>query len=275
MLERGGEAKRQEISDPGSGGTVRVYPSDLSVLKLTTTAGTRTLESATRLPLGNSILVTSSLASMVISASSTSYTLNAGEYAEFIVTMNSAGTNVWSLRRSSANAAATMSVEIPVTQWRADAALQTLLATATTSSTLLQILNGTYGTTAANLQAKPASTADSISIAGRVQVSLPVNYRAGTDVTITTTVTRTVAATTSGTLLFAAYRDAAPTVNLVADAATDINAAASVAVSQTITGTNLTPGMNIDIRALVATSGASTTAGEYHLAPVTLTYTKA
>lgn len=273
-LERALLANRQIVKDPGSAGTVVVFPNGAGVLNMAT-AGTRTLQSATQLGLGTSLLAVSSVASVVVSYSSTTINLEAGEYAEFIVVLNSANVQVWGLRRSSNNAAATMSVQLPITTWRADAALQTLLATATTSSTLFQILNGTYGTSAANLQAKAATAADTVTIAARNQVQLPVNYRAGTDITLTTTVTRTTAATTSGTLLFAAYRDAGPTVNLVADAATDINAAASISYSCTITGTNLAPGNEIDLRAIVATSGASTTAGEWHLSPVTLTYTKA
>lgn len=88
-------AKRQEIVDPGSGGTVRFFPVDFPVLRCTT-AGTRTLDAATNYGVGEQVTVMSTIAGVVISASSISYTLNAGDWLSLTVTLGPAGTNVWS-----------------------------------------------------------------------------------------------------------------------------------------------------------------------------------
>lgn len=272
MLARSGIARRQTLVDTGSGGTIKVYPQDLSVL-LITTAGTRTLQDATTIPLGNSVLVCSTAASAVVSASGTTYTLNAGEYAEFIVNANSSNVNVWGLRRSSRNAAATVSRAIPLTHWRQDAALQSLPPVAGLNDTQLTISNGTYGTTAPDLQAR-ANSLGPVTIAGRCVFELPANYSPGTNITLTAAVTRTTAATLNGTLQFNAFEQAAPSTQLIADAATNINAAGTTTVTNTITGTSLVSGSVLDLRAIVATNGNGTTAGEYHITKVSITYQK-
>lgn len=96
QLYRGDLAKRQEIVDPGSGGTVRFFPIDLCVLKCLS-AGTRTFDAATNYGAGEQVVIMSSIAGVVISASSISYTLNAGDWLTLVVTLGPAGTNVWSV----------------------------------------------------------------------------------------------------------------------------------------------------------------------------------
>lgn len=103
-LYRGAAAKRQEILDPGSGGTVKVTPFESATLTIAT-AGTRTLEDPTGLPLALSLSVFSTIAAAVVSASSVTYTLNAGDYATFRVVYNSSGTKVWVSSAVSSNLA--------------------------------------------------------------------------------------------------------------------------------------------------------------------------
>lgn len=99
-MERSGEAKRQQIADPGSAGTVKLFPLDFTTLTITT-AGTRTLQDPTQLALRNSILICSTVAAAVVSASSISYTLNAGDFVELVVALNASGVQVWAVTAGS------------------------------------------------------------------------------------------------------------------------------------------------------------------------------
>lgn len=91
QMQRCQETERDELRDPGSGGTVTVSPTTLGVLKINT-AGNRNLQAATQLPIGTRVLVTSSIAGVTID---TAYTLDAGEAAEFIVVASTSTVNEW------------------------------------------------------------------------------------------------------------------------------------------------------------------------------------
>lgn len=76
------------LKDPGSAGTVAVT-SDLGIL-LIESAGTRTLEAATQLPLGTIVAVFASAACTVNSTS-----VSDGGFAIFVVGVNASGTHEW------------------------------------------------------------------------------------------------------------------------------------------------------------------------------------
>ena len=89
-LFRGADADRQKLKDPGADGTVQVTPNDLSVLEIDTT-GARTLEAATGLPVGTSVFVTVTAASVTVNGTS----IADGEAAMFMVSRTASAVNEW------------------------------------------------------------------------------------------------------------------------------------------------------------------------------------
>lgn len=270
QLERSGEAKRQEILDPGSGGTVRFKPFDLSVLKITT-AGTRTFEAATLLPLGNSVIVTSSVAAAVISASSVSYTINAGEYIEFVVVLNSSEVNVWGVRTNSAvmSQTALKVVTIPQQTWKKGTDLAVNLGAATTA--ILGLVTGTVGTDNPYLQTNLAT--GSVTQKALTMIQVPADYQAGSALTFRIPWTTTVAPTTSADLDAVVYRAVAPTVDINdVTAAVDVKTAGSGTANFVLTATNVVPGELLYVQLSIAiVSGAAST--DIRLSPMSLVYT--
>ena len=92
-LARATDSDRRSRVDPGSGGTIRVTPVDRATVECTG-AGTRTLEDATTLGVGTSVLCLSQTAAVVI-AGAVSVTIGDGEWVEFTVVQSSAGVNEW------------------------------------------------------------------------------------------------------------------------------------------------------------------------------------
>lgn len=79
--------------DPGANGTVHVTGDD-SVLYITATAGTRTLEDAAYLPLGTRVTVFTSIASVTINSTA----MTDGSYLEFIRGVNASGVPEWEVK---------------------------------------------------------------------------------------------------------------------------------------------------------------------------------
>lgn len=135
---RAGLAKRPEILDPGSGGTVRMFPTESATLTIAT-AGTRTLEDPTINRIGLALSVFSTIAGAVVSASSVSYTLNAGDYATFRVVYNSAGVKVWA--SSSASSNVVYDIATGIRQGSVTAIAGTTTATVTPAQMLTGVLS--------------------------------------------------------------------------------------------------------------------------------------
>ncbi len=95
-LFRSSLADRGSRVDPGTGGVIIVGPVDRAVATLTG-AGARTLEPATGVGLGTEILCCSVTASVTVNT----IAIDAGEFAKFLVTLDSAGVKEWSLITSS------------------------------------------------------------------------------------------------------------------------------------------------------------------------------
>lgn len=268
QLERSGEAKRPQLLDPGSASTVRVFPLDFSTLTIAT-AGTRTLQDPTQLALRNSVLVCSTVAAAVVSASSITYTLNAGEWALFVVTLASAGTNQWSVEASGGAApAATKVMTIAQQEWKKGTDLAVNLGAATTA--ILGLITGPVATDAPYLQTNVAT--GSVTQKALTQIRVPLDYKSGHTLTFRVPWTRTVAATTSAALNISCYRAAAPTVDIgTTTGATDVNSAASGTTDFTITPTNVVPGELLYIQPSIAiVSGAASV--DIRLSAMSLVY---
>lgn len=105
------DSERSSRLDPGSAGTLIVSPVDFGVCVMTG-AGTRTLEDATGLNVGTSILCISQTDAIIV-AGAVSITINDGDFVEFVVTKNSSGVNQWVVKSATdASASATFPVSI-------------------------------------------------------------------------------------------------------------------------------------------------------------------
>lgn len=107
-LDLAARAKLQELSDPGSGGTVSVANKDLTVLRLSG-SGARTLQAAAQVPVGTRLIVVSDTDGATVN----SVTVNDGDAVEFLVGVDAAGANTWVGRNFSA--VELTAVEVPAT----------------------------------------------------------------------------------------------------------------------------------------------------------------
>lgn len=253
--ERGAEAGRAALVDPGAGGTVRIGIADDTVLILSS-AGTRTLQSPTLLATGNSILVTSSVAAVIISASSVSYTINAGEWIIFHVTRSSANVRQWSVKSSAAIVGQTAAkvVDIPQTAWRKGTDIAVAM-TATSTTTAFAIINGTRGTDFPYIRTNPAT--GTVTQAALATIPVPADYQAGSALSLRFQWTATTPATETAVLFPAVYRASAPTVNLYGGAGVSCNATGTV--DAVLTVTSIVPGETLLIywEVALASSAAS------------------
>lgn len=90
------EADRNSVLDPGVG-TVKVGQSP-ALLVVNATAGDRTLEAATNLPLQTTILCIATIASVTVNTVS----VPDGGWVEFHVTLSASGVKEWTVKNSSA-----------------------------------------------------------------------------------------------------------------------------------------------------------------------------
>jgi hypothetical protein len=171
--------------------------------------------------------------------------------------LNVLGTLTANVSRGSMIAEANTIVSIPITTWRT--ATTTPVALGTASGTDLGVAASAVGTGSIYLTTSVAS--GSPSQLGRVSVSLPPEYVAGTTVYLRAyhgTVTAVPAAATCG---FRAYKSAKTAVlnagsNLVTTSAVSNTSATLVASTFTLTSTSLSPGDLLDVEITLAASAA-------------------
>lgn len=102
-IARSGAAKRQFLADPGAGGIVKVYPSDLVVVQFAT-AGARTLQAAVQVPVGTEVTAMATIAGVTLNG----VAIAIGSYAMFKVTLTSASVNQWAIIDDPTTAAAVL-----------------------------------------------------------------------------------------------------------------------------------------------------------------------
>jgi len=269
-----GEAGRQVIKDPGVNGTIIVTPFDHSVVRLDT-AGDRTLETATQVPLGTTVLVCSTIDGNAITNSFPNVGIDDGGFVLFTVTLNGSGVNRWvpisSSNIASGAAPGVGDMDIPIgNNWRAPTALHTNLAAAD-SAGILGLETGTLATAGSTLNVTVATPAGDTFSARCNTIQLPSNYSAGTDLTLNVTVNETVAATTATVDAVCCGSDDGAT-DIVATAAQSIVGAAPATKSFTLTGTGLEAGDTLDLRLDITLTDVAATP-EYDITDVTIGYT--
>ena len=271
-MYRSGAAGRASRLDPGSGGTVIVTPVDRAVCEMTG-AGTRTLEDATLIGVGTSILCTSQTAAIYVAGDDT-VLIGDGEWVEFIVTKNVLNQNVWAVRTASwdVHANETISIDLPFDQFRIHDAPMTLLGDGVGAVDDLGVTDGTYGTNALALNAVTGAGLTDTSY-GRYRYPVPSDYVDGTDIVIACTVAEVDAAATSSTLDLECHTSAVPGTDICATAA--INIAGGAIATFTITGTTVTSGSILDLRFAVANNdgGGGGDGSDHNITLARLSYT--
>lgn len=101
-LYRAREASRPVLADPGLDGTIIVAVQDRAVATLETASSTYLLQDATTVPLGVKVVVVMQAAGSTVNG----VAIGDGEYAEFLVSLTSAGVHEWVVVTSSVLAAA-------------------------------------------------------------------------------------------------------------------------------------------------------------------------
>lgn len=126
----------------------------------------------------------------------------------------------------------------------------------------LGIVNNTYGTTSPTVESEDLKTAGATNKFARFQFEVPPEYVAGQTITLRVNAgMKTTVADTSATLDAECFRTAAPSVDIVATAAQDMNNLTAADLDFTITPTNVVVGDILDIRLTAAVNdGASGTA---------------
>ena len=258
------------LLDPGSGGTVIVANKGFAVLKLISGTGARTLNSAAASSVNDEVLVVSSVSSATVNG----VTIADGGFILFRVTLDASGVNQWSVV-SSSNVETYLErpvlSAIPLETFRVHDAYNTNLPSTAADDDDLELLSPTIGTTAPAITATVSNA--TVTKEAIVAAVVPTDYVAGTPISIVIPWLRTDAATTSATLDLTAFRAAAPTVDICATAAQDINAAASGTATFVLTPTAVVPGEQILLNLLVAVVDATTSL--HVLSSVNWSYTPA
>lgn len=263
------------LKDPGASGTIQLDGQDFAVVKLAT-AGTQTLQAAAQVGLGTEVLV---LAQAAVTVNGVA--LDDGDYAVFVVTLDSSGARQWVQGPSTdiiANVASLISlftgsktVDVSIgNNWRVWNALETNLANADGADDL-GLVTGTYLTSSPTFNVTVATPSNAPFYAREPGFVVPVNYKAATNLTLNVTVTETVAAATA-TVDASVVRRGAPSVDIVATAAQSVVGAAGTVYSFTLTGTNVVPGEVLDIR-LAITLGDGAATPNYSINKVSVSYT--
>ncbi len=97
--QRALQGGRQVLRDPGSAGTINVT-ANRGVCTMALAAGTRTMEAATRLPIGTEVLICSTVAGAIVaygSGAGSPLTRNAGQWVKLVIVPNSSGVNQWEI----------------------------------------------------------------------------------------------------------------------------------------------------------------------------------
>lgn len=247
------------IADPGDGGTISISADDSYCVL--TGGTTRTLKAAASVPVGAKILLISQTSTITVNSS---VALSDGEWARFVVVLDSSGANVWA---SDTDIDAVNALEayleravvqaIPYTNFRVfDAQTTALPVYADDDSDDIQIGVATIGTTAPTFAV--GVTNATVTKNAVVNAVVPNDYVAGSAISISVPWTRTDAATTSSAIDLVAYRHAAPTVDICATAAQSINGAASGTATFVLTPTNVVPGETILLHFTVAVVDGTT-----------------
>ncbi len=238
-VARANKAGRQLVLDPGDAGTIKAKQVGHAAC-IVEGGTTRSLESATRYGVNDSLLVVSQTSTITVNG----VALSDGESARFVVTLDSSGAKQWVTDSASdvlAYLERAKTVVIPHTQFRVfDAQTTVLPAAADDDSDDIQIAAATIGTSVPTF-AIIASNA-SITRKAVASVQVPNDYVAGSAISIVIPWTRSDAAGTSSALDIEVYRNAAPTVDINSTAAISINGAASGTATFVLTPTDLVPG---------------------------------
>ncbi len=145
---------------------------------------------------------------------------------------------------------------IPVTEFRSSTALQTPTGSASTS--VLGLVDNTFGTGAPTLETTDLKTAGLTSPKARFLFAVPKEYVAAGNFTVTINAgMKTTVADTTATVDCECVRQAAPTVDICATAAQSINSLTAADKTFTLTGTSIVPGDILDVRLTVAVTDAS------------------
>lgn len=248
-LARAFKGGRQIVADPGSAGTIKAKQQTPAVC-VVTGGSARSLEVATRYGVGDSLLIVSQTSSITVQ----SVALAAGDFVLFEVTLDSAGTKVW----SPVTVGGGGSYNAPITDFYVWDAVTTRLPSGAGTNDDLGILTGTFLTDAPKLSFNPGANPTAVSQYARIQIPVPASYRPGKNLTLNVTVTQTTAGDTV-TIDAQVVRAAAPTVDICATNAQSAVGASLTVKSFTLTGTTVVPGDVLDIRLqYTATSDAET-----------------
>lgn len=258
-LDRALRAGFFNIPDPKSAGTLSWSNKERVVCVVDTLgAETRNLPSATPYADGTTVLVIfrTDGGDLTIDYGTPTTTLTAaGQAAMFVAVSSSTTTKVWTLVFTSSlseNLTALFGlvqganlVSIPLANFRVFDAMESNLPSEATSedSDDFGMRTATVGTTAGALVIKVSNATTAPKAV--VLATVPPNYQDGQAISIVIPWVREDAATTSATLDLVAYRNAAPTVDICATAAQNINAAASGTATFVLTPTNVVAGETI------------------------------
>lgn len=269
------------LTDPGAGGTIP-SPENKGIAHVeivTTGAESRALPSPTGLALGTTLFVflkTYGGVLTITGGSPSAFTMTtAGSVVEWVV--GSSGTSkVWRVVGASQQAQqayGTKTIDIPIgNSWRNPTTLTSNLA-ATSSTGVCALVSGTHGTSAPSLNTNPsgATNPSNLTFGARnnTDFKLPSNYRAGTNVTLRFTVTE-LAASSGGYMDCIVTNPENPSVNLMASGATGIVGGA--VCDMVVTGTNLSPGDNLDVYAFMFLNGSGTNC-QYAFTDIKMIYT--
>lgn len=261
-----------QIKDPGTGNTIHITFDD-GVCELTIAAAseTRLLDAASSLAVDATVKVVAATITNSGTCTVQGFKFaSQGDWAEYRV-INVNGTNTWAVvGGSSTTGQASLLFPLSMEGWHVwDAMEKNIGVTALTADDLI-LTTGTYGTSEPTLNTSTATALD-VSQYARRQFAVPENYVAGGAITVTVKAACvTHIADTTGTLMVAAYRRAAPTVNVVSTGGADVAGTAGTTPTDFVfsfTTTNVVAGDILDIR-LATTINDSTTAGTIQISEV-------
>lgn len=91
-LYRALQAQKRDLTDPGAGGTVQVFPHDLNILKIDTT-GARTLQAASVLAVGTLLLISVTAGSVTVNGTA----IGDGVTSLWVVGRDASAANEWQI----------------------------------------------------------------------------------------------------------------------------------------------------------------------------------
>lgn len=266
------------VADPGASGTFGWDNKGAAIVEVATAAAeSRVLPAASGKALGTPFLVSFKTdgGDLTITGAQQSVVLrNAGDMILFIV--GQAGTTkAWKVMadsRTEEQNFGARTVDIPLSTFRVatDITLNLTTEALCEDSANIGLRSPTVGTTAAALVIKVSNATTAPKAI--VPAVVPLDYKAGTPISIVIPYVREDAATTSASLDLVAYRSAAPTVDICATALQDINGAASGTTTFVLTPTDVVPGETILLQLVGAVVDATTAL--FSFPRVTWSYTR-